>query len=214
MSRENKKKAIADFHKENIMKASEKLFTQKGFAQTTIEDISKASEYSRRTIYAYYQNKDDILHNIIEKGLIILKQDIKDIIGLHKDFVSTFEKIFMAMFKYQTKYPHSVGNVNSTNSSNLNFENISDTVKRILLLGTEINDILSTFIETGKENEVIRKDVISMLTVYVLWSNMTSLITLVQTKGKFISKQFSISDTELLNYGFKQIINSILEVRV
>lgn len=214
MGRENKKKAIADFHKENIMKASEKLFTQKGFAQTTIEDISKTSEYSRRTIYAYYQNKDDILNNIIEKGLIILKQDIKDIIGLHKDFVSTFEKIFMAMFKYQTKYPHSVGNVNSTNSSNLNFENISDTVKRILLLGTEINDILSTFIETGKENGVIRKDVISMLTVYVLWSSMTSLITLVQTKGKFISKQFSISDSELLNYGFKQIINSILEVRV
>jgi len=53
-----------------------------------------------------------------------------------------------------------------------------------------------------------------MMSVYVLWSNITSLLTLSQTKGRFISKQFSISEDEFLDYGFKQIINSILEVRI
>lgn len=214
MSRENKKKAVADFHKENIMVASEKLFTAKGFAQTTIDDISKASEYSRRTIYAYYHSKDDILHHIIEKGLIILKQDVESFIRLNEDFVSTFEEIFKAMVKYQTEYPHSANSVNSANLSNLNSNEVSETVKHILLLGTEINDMLSSFIETGKRNEVVREDVIPSLTVYVLWSSMTALITLVKTKGMFISKQFSISDSEILEYGFKQLINSILEIKI
>jgi len=55
---------------------------------------------------------------------------------------------------------------------------------------------------------------VPMMSVYVLWSNITSLFILLQTKGRFISKQFSISEDEFLDYGFKQIINSILEVRI
>ena len=66
MGRENKKDAVAALHKEQIMKAAEKLFSEKGFIQTTIDDISKASEYSRRTIYAYYESKDRLGKNPIE----------------------------------------------------------------------------------------------------------------------------------------------------
>lgn len=43
MGRENKKEAVAALHREQIMKAAEKLFSEKGYEQTTIEDISKAS---------------------------------------------------------------------------------------------------------------------------------------------------------------------------
>lgn len=69
MGETNKKEAVAALHRARIMTAAEKLFSEKGYEQTTIEDISKESEYSRRTIYAYYESKDDILHCIIEKGL-------------------------------------------------------------------------------------------------------------------------------------------------
>ncbi len=65
------------------MKAAEKLFSEKGYEQTTIEDISKASEYSQRTIYVYYESKEDILYHIIEKGLIELKQNIENVIHLN-----------------------------------------------------------------------------------------------------------------------------------
>ena len=103
---------------------------------------------------------------------------------------------------------------NSANSANFDFSGISDTVKNILLLGTEINTVLASFIETGKKNGIVRKDIVPMLTVYVLWSSITSLLTLTDTQGQFICNQFSISENEFLDYGFKQLINSILEVRI
>lgn len=214
MGRENKKDVVAALHREQIMKAAEKLFSEKGYVQTTIDDISKASEYSRRTIYAYYENKDDILHHIIEKGLQTLKVDIENAVNRDDDFVGKYKAICMAMSKYQREYPHSVHNVNSANSANFDFSGISDTVKNILLLGTEINTVLASFIETGKKNGIVRKDIIPMLTVYVLWSSITSLLTLTDTQGQFICNQFSISENEFLDYGFKQLINSILEVRI
>ncbi|MGN1132406.1 MAG: TetR/AcrR family transcriptional regulator, partial [Ruminococcus sp.] len=52
MGRENKNEAVATLHRETILNASEELFSKKGFEKTTIDDISKKSGYSRRTIYA------------------------------------------------------------------------------------------------------------------------------------------------------------------
>lgn len=214
MGRENKKEAVAALHREQIMGAAEKLFSEKGYDQTTIEDISKASAYSRRTIYAYYESKDDILHHIVERGLIELKKDIETAISRNEDFIAAYRAIFMAMRNYQSGYHHSADRVNRASASGLDFENCSDTVKNILLLGTEINTILAAFIESGKEKGIVRQDVIPTLTVYILWSDITSFFTLEQTKGAFITKQFSISEQEFLDYGFRQLINSILEVRV
>lgn len=214
MSRENKKEAVAALHREQIMKAAEKLFSEKGFSQTTIDDISKASEYSRRTIYSYYESKDDILHHIVEKGLIELKRDIQNAVNANEDFITVYKAICMAMSKYQSEYHHSADNVNRANTANFDYENLSDTVKHILLLGKEINTILAAFIENGKEQGIVRQDIIPMLTVYILWASITSFLSLVQSKGQFISRQFSISENELLDYGFKQLINSILEVRI
>lgn len=214
MGRENKRKEIAALHKAQIMSAAEALFSEKGFESTTIEDISKASKYSRRTIYAYYESKDDILHHIIEKGLLLLKDEINSAIQKNNEFISQYKAICSAMIKYQTECPCSFENVLKAKSEGINPQSFSDTVKRILNLGTEINGLLAAFIENGKKNNIIRQDVIPLMTVYILWSSMTSLITLAQTKGVFIYKQFEISENDFYEYGFKQIINSILEVKI
>lgn len=83
-----------------------------------------------------------------------------------------------------------------------------------MALGIEINKLLAEFIENGKKNGTVRQDIIPMLSVYVMWSSITSLISPLQTKGKYIKKQFSISENEFLEYGFKQIINSVLTVHI
>lgn len=219
MGRENKREAIAALHREQIMRAAETMFSEKGFDMTTIEDISKTSEYSRRTIYAYYESKDDILHHIIEKGLLLLKDEIESAIQGNtvqgsEEFAVKYKAICLAMIRYQTECPHSLDNVIKARPETLNLENVSDTVKHILDLGTEINELLAAFIETGKKNHIVRQEVVPMMTVYILWSSITSFITLAQTKGNFIGKQFDISEEDFYEYGFKQIINSILEVRI
>ena len=214
MGRGNKKEAIASFHREQILKAAERLFTEKGYDQTTIADISKEAGYSRRTIYAYYESKEDMLHHIIETGLQALKEDIKNAVKGNDDFLGQYKAICMAMSRYQRECPYSAENVNRANTTNLDETDISDTVKRILLFGEEINRVLADFIEKGKKDGMDRQDTVPELTVYVLWSGITSLFSLVQTKGQYISGHYSISDKEFLEYGLKQLINSILEERI
>ena len=214
MGRENKKHEVAALHRERIMTAAEGLFSEKGYVQTTIDDISKASEYSRRTIYAYFENKEDILHHIIEKGLRTLKADIEKAVSRSDDFVGRYKAICAAMKAYQRNYPLSADSVNRVNSESIDLSQASETVGNIISLGNEINSILAEFIEKGKQNGSVRKEVVPKLTVYVMWSGITALLTLLDTKGKYICSQFSVTEDEFLEYGFDQIINSILTERI
>lgn len=214
MGRENKKEAIASLHREQMMQAAEELFWEKGYAQTTIADISKSSGYSRRTIYAYYESKDDILYHIIEKGLTILKQEIEKAISCNDDFIEAYRAIWTAMRQYQKNYPYSAESVNRAQFRDLSIKQLSVTGNHILSLGTEINHLLIEWIETGKKQGVVRKDTIASWSVYILWSGISALVTLEQTKGEFISKQSQSAEKDFLAYGFRQLINSILEVRI
>jgi AcrR family transcriptional regulator len=51
-----------------ILDAARALFFEHGLAQVTIRNIALAIEYSPRTIYLYFPNKDAILHTLQEEG--------------------------------------------------------------------------------------------------------------------------------------------------
>ena len=210
----NRKEAVTALHRARMMAAAEKLFSEKGYAQTTIEDISKESEYSRRTIYAYYDSKEDILHHIIEKGLRSLKADIERAVNDNAGFNDAYRAVCGAMKRYRREYPHSLDSLKRSGAEEIGQAAASDTVKNILRLGTEINETLEALIIRGQKSGEVRKDLVPRLTVYVLSSSLDSLLDLAETKGQFICAQNGVTEEKFLNYGFRQIIDSVLEVRI
>lgn len=55
--RERKRRETA----KRIKEAGIRLFIEKGYAATTLDDIAAAADISRRTFFYYYKSKDDIL---------------------------------------------------------------------------------------------------------------------------------------------------------
>lgn len=215
MGRENKKVAVAALHREQIVNAAEALFAEKGYAQTTIEDISGASGYSRRTLYAYYVSKEDILARIVEKGLEALQEDVEKALSGSGDFLGKYRDICGAMRRYRENYPYSAESVISADARGVRHAAASsETVRHILELGNQINERLADFIRKGQQDGVVRKDVIPILTVQILWVQLDSLLSLVKSKGEYLAGQYAMSEKELLDYGFRQIINAVLEVRI
>ena len=210
MGRENKNAAVAAVHKEKILKSAERLFSEKGFEAATIEEISRASEYSRRTIYAYFQSKEDIRRGIVIWGLSELKGDIEAALSREKSYDAQCRDIFFAMGSFFEKYPMAAMDIDSFKPQETDLSSLSPSVKEIFALGTEINELMSSFIRRGMENGYVRKGIDPVLTAYILWSEASGFFGLLQSKGRLMETQFSMTREELCEYGFKQIYNSIL----
>ena len=57
--------AITDT-KEHLIKVARRLFAQHGIGNITMNDIAKAANKSRRTLYTYFQSKEELLEASIE----------------------------------------------------------------------------------------------------------------------------------------------------
>ena len=56
-----RKKEPQSVHRKNISAAAEQLFMAKGIENTSMNDIARATGYSKATLYVYFKNKEEII---------------------------------------------------------------------------------------------------------------------------------------------------------
>ncbi len=56
---------------EDFLAAAEKLFAEKGFFQTSMEDIARLAEYGTGTIYRYFASKTELYHELLNRKAIV-----------------------------------------------------------------------------------------------------------------------------------------------
>jgi len=60
MGIQERKERERERRRQQIMVAAKRVFTNKGFAKATMEDIAKEAELSPGTLYLYFKNKDEL----------------------------------------------------------------------------------------------------------------------------------------------------------
>jgi hypothetical protein len=73
--RKNAMKDDKDKRKSAIAKIGAKLFSKKGFAETSMDDIASAAKLSKGGIYHYFSSKTEVLYFILDNFMdLVLKQ--------------------------------------------------------------------------------------------------------------------------------------------
>lgn len=85
--------------REVILDAAGKLFEEKGYGPTTVDEIATLAELGKGTIYSYFKSKEEIYVALMEKNLSGLKERMNSVIktsasavdnlyGLYDTFIS------------------------------------------------------------------------------------------------------------------------------
>ncbi len=83
--------------KNNIIENSLKLFSKKGFYNTTIPDIAKAMSMSVGNMYNYFKSKEELAKYAIKYSTNILAVELREINQMD---ISSKEKVFVFTRKY------------------------------------------------------------------------------------------------------------------
>jgi AcrR family transcriptional regulator len=64
-------------HKQTMMQAAEKLFIKIGYHETTMDQIAEEAEYSKGTLYNYFENKEHLFFCMLIEKLEIFSHGLK-----------------------------------------------------------------------------------------------------------------------------------------
>lgn len=83
-----------------IMQAAIKLFSEKGFEKTSIEELAREAGIGKGTIYGYFQTKSDILHAFCEDELEHLHQQLNANADKDIPILQQMVSIYMSEFRH------------------------------------------------------------------------------------------------------------------
>jgi AcrR family transcriptional regulator len=91
--------------REDIVRVARTLFFEKGFRDTTIDEIARAAELARGTIYLYFENKEEIYVTVLEEGLDILQNLVQDSVNPDVDPLTNLLNGHDAFMRFHDDFP-------------------------------------------------------------------------------------------------------------
>jgi len=147
-------KSLKETRRDQILKSAEKVFSDKGFLNSTISDVAKETGVSDTTIYEYFSSKEELLFSIPREGIELSKE----ILDAHLNYISGASNKLRAMIYHLCKFyqenPYFASICLMTLKTNKKFME-TDIYKDL----KEYYKIIINVVEEGIHNGELRKDI-------------------------------------------------------
>lgn len=80
-------------HRQEILEVAEKMFAQKGFYKTTMEEVAQRAEFAVGTIYKFFKSKEDLYSTVIEEKIKKAFTLSQKVVKEERDVIKKLEKI-------------------------------------------------------------------------------------------------------------------------
>ena len=90
--------------KRKIFETSMKLFAEKGYDATSVEEITSVVGVAKGTLYYHFSSKEEIFYFLIEEGMKLLQNSIVIKTSQKKDSIDKLKSVVMIQLKILDKY--------------------------------------------------------------------------------------------------------------
>ena len=97
MGIKERKKREREMRRQQIMIAAKRIFTQKGYEKSTMEDIAREAELSPGTLYLYFKSKDELYASLCLRVLRFITVKVDHIINDDDAYDDKQSKLLHAM---------------------------------------------------------------------------------------------------------------------
>lgn len=201
-----KRQALAEFHRGSILAAAERLFSEKGTERTTMDDIAREAEYSKATLYVYFQSKEEIVGAILLNGLAMLKKRVHQAIESQSDWPGAYGAVCRAILDFYEENPTAYDVVMGDAHAGTEDAKSEQDIRRA------INDFcreLAEFLARGRSDQAPARE--PMETVMLFWAAISGMIHMADRNGANLSRAGDWDRERFLQNGFEMLRRAISE---
>ncbi|WP_446897120.1 TetR/AcrR family transcriptional regulator [Clostridium sp. LBM24168] len=202
-----------EIRRKDIIEAAEKAFFTKGYDNTTMDDVAKEAEFSKRTVYVYFNSKEQIYFEVMIRGYKLLINMLHDGLQEEKECnaIEEIKRMSFVIYKFSNNYPEYFKAIMEYENGEMDFERgISDQSREeCYALGEKILGYLTGTLKRGILEKSIRSDMDVVKTALVLWSCMLGVYNTANKKKNYIENYHGTTPEELISLAFELIMRSI-----
>ena len=153
-----RKKEPQGNHRKAIAQAATKLFSEKGFDNTSMADIAKESGYSKASLYVFFKDKDELLAYLTLESMTLLYDNLSNAVNSDKTIDEKYQSICDKLVEYYEDHPLYFSLMLKTIRIDPSQPNFLDEERDTFNVGQKISELISSFISSGIEKGCFRKD--------------------------------------------------------
>ncbi len=194
--------------KEAFLKAAEELFVEKGFENTSIEEVVKHAGLTKRTLYQYFQSKEDLYYAVALKGARQLYETSMDALRRGEN---AREKIRLANLAHLEFYKEHRDSFQILNYNPANRENIeaSSHFQQIKLMDAERMLQITSLMAAGTADGSINPELDMKKAVFFGFFSAFSMLYTIAFTDKSIWKALSMDEDEFLQFSFDLLADAL-----
>lgn len=199
--------------KNDMINAAGRVFFKKGFESSTMEDIAKEAEFTKKTIYSYFKSKEELYYEIMLLGFktlnILYDKAINENIEMSE--IEKIKKLGQTFVEFSRTYPGYFKAIADYENKDFDFQvdDSNSLLNECYIAGEYSFKLLNNCIVNGmKKNEII-DNTDSVTVCLILWSTMLGFIGLINKKEKYINVYHNKDIDKLMEDGFEILLRSI-----
>jgi AcrR family transcriptional regulator len=208
--RRNKEKEI---RKNDIIEAAERAFFKKGYSNATMDEVAKEAEFSKRTVYVYFNSKEQIYFEIMIRGYRLLISMLQaDLKRETKDAIEELHQLLLTFYKFSNQNRDYFKAIMEYETVKLEAESGIESQSRdeCYALGEQIFEYLIHALKRGVDEDTFRSDLDLTQTALVLWACTVGVLNTADIKEQYLKDYHKTDKEKFVSDAFDLIIRSII----
>lgn len=205
-----------EIKKKDIIDAAERVFFQKGYVNSSMDEVAKEAEFSKRTVYVYFSSKEEIYFEIMIRGYRLLLEMLDE--SFQKGGLQTaeeeFNNIFFTFFSFSEKHTHYFRAIMEYETQDSEAKTVisSTSKEECYRLGEQVLEYLVKAVEKGVLEGFLKSGLDSHKTALILWAFTIGVFNTTKIKCSYLENYHHISAKEFITESF-HFIMKLMEVK-
>jgi AcrR family transcriptional regulator len=192
-----------------IIAVAEKLFLQNDFENTTMDDVAKEAGLTKRTIYKYFNSKEDLFFAVALRGVEEINFKCGKALTNGKNALEKIRLTNRAIYQFYIESPGMLRLMNYQPQNKLNYE-ASPSYREMRRRKDEIIKHYMEIIDKGKTDGSINTKLDTKMAVYFAFCTSFGLLKMIFTMEKsFFWLRDGLDENEFLLFSMDLLADAL-----